>query len=103
MPATANLGIRWTELSRKYWSELGATFAAAQRRLSPGDESDTQRIPPGGTPGYSVVYLRAGWSLTKHLSVSASLDNVTDKNYRIHGSGLNEPGRNLVLAADVRL
>ena len=102
MPTTANLGLRWTSPRQKVWSEIDATFAGAQRRLSPGDEADTQRIPPGGTPGYSVFHLRGGWRVHSHFAVSASLENLTDKNYRVHGSGLNEPGRNLVFAADLR-
>jgi outer membrane receptor protein involved in Fe transport len=28
--------------------------------------------------------------------VSLALDNLTDEEYRVHGSGVNEPGRNLI-------
>jgi hemoglobin/transferrin/lactoferrin receptor protein len=31
-----------------------------------------------------------------------ALENVLDQDYRIHGSGINEPGRNLVLTAAYR-
>ena len=55
-------------------------------------------FPPGGTPGYAMLTLRSGWKVSDSLQLSLSLENVFDKNYRIHGSGLNEPGRNLVLS-----
>jgi len=103
MPFTANTGMRWEHRSKKIWSEVSATFADRQDRLSPGDETDTQRIPPGGTPGYSVVHARMGWRLAKSFAVSVALENVANREYRIHGSGLNETGRNFVIAGDLRL
>lgn len=103
MPLTANTGVRWEHVSKKLWTELQATFADKQDRLSPGDETDTQRIPPGGTPGYPVLHARAGWRATKNFSVSIALENIANRDYRIHGSGLNEPGRNFVIAGDLRL
>jgi hemoglobin/transferrin/lactoferrin receptor protein len=30
----------------------------------------------------------------------AAVENLGDKDYRVHGSGVNQPGRNLVLAVD---
>lgn len=102
MPLTTNLGLRWEHASRKLWSEVSAVLADNQARLSPGDEGDTQRIPPGGTPSYEVVHVRFGWRATNALSFTAALENIGDINYRIHGSGLNEPGRNLVLSGDLR-
>ena len=48
----------------------------------------------------AVVALRGGWRFTPSLTLTAALDNLADKDYRVHGSGLNEPGRNLILAAE---
>jgi hemoglobin/transferrin/lactoferrin receptor protein len=31
-----------------------------------------------------------------------AVENISDKDYRIHGSGLNEPGFNVILGADCR-
>ncbi|MBN2301167.1 MAG: TonB-dependent receptor [Lentisphaerae bacterium] len=98
MPPTARLGLRWD--SDRYWAECGCVVAAKADKLSSTDKRDTSRIPPGGTPGYTVYDLRFGFDVSNDLSVSAALENVTDEDYRIHGSGVNEPGRNLVLAAD---
>jgi hemoglobin/transferrin/lactoferrin receptor protein len=101
MPLTVHLGARhW--LRENLWTELVVTHAEKADKLSAGDRRDTQRIPPGGTPGYTVAHLRLGMEVTPGLHLSLAVENLLDENYRIHGSGLNEPGRNLVLALDKR-
>jgi hemoglobin/transferrin/lactoferrin receptor protein len=100
-PAMAILSLRWEHPSGRYWAEGVMTAAGAQRRLSPDDERDTQRIPPGGTPGYTVFTVRGGIGLSRSARLLISLENITDKDYRILGSGLNEPGRNLVIGLDL--
>jgi hemoglobin/transferrin/lactoferrin receptor protein len=77
--------------------EALVTVAASQDELSARDVADTQRIPPGGTPGYEVLTVRGGLKLRDALAVTAALENALDEDYRIHGSGVNEPGRNLVV------
>ena len=69
-------------------------------KLATEDKLDTQRIPPGGTPGYAVCNIRAGTRLTKSISISLAVENIFDEDYRIHGSGVNEPGRNVILTAE---
>lgn len=102
MPATANLGLRWRSTDQKFWSEISLTSTAKQDKLSPGDAGDTQRIPPGGTPGYTVWHARTGWKVSSALSLTAAVENLTNQDYRVHGSGLNEPGRNVVVGVDFR-
>jgi hemoglobin/transferrin/lactoferrin receptor protein len=101
MPLTAHLGIRHT-LSERVWVEGVITHAEKADKLSAGDRRDTQRIPEGGTPGFTVAHLRTGWQLDPQTSLSVAVENLFDETYRIHGSGLNEPGRNLVVALDRR-
>ncbi len=98
MPVTANLGLRWDHPREIAWAEGRLAVAAEQDDLSTRDRSDTQRIPPGGTPGYAVASIRGGWTITTQLSVVIAVENLTDEDYRIHGSGQNEAGRNLTLA-----
>lgn len=102
MPTTVNAGLRWRHPKGKVWAEFSATFAEMQDRLASNDIRDTQRIPVGGTPGYDVYQLRAGWNPCRYATISAALENLTDTDYRIHGSGANEPGRNFVVMADFR-
>jgi hemoglobin/transferrin/lactoferrin receptor protein len=101
MPFTGHAGIRH-ELRSNLWMETALSHAEKADRLSGGDRADTQRIPPGGTPGYTVLHLRGGWDPVENTTISLALENVADENYRIHGSGLNEPGRNLILALERR-
>ncbi|SPD75383.1 conserved hypothetical protein [uncultured Desulfobacterium sp.] len=101
MPITCHAGLRW-EPKASCWMEGIVTIAAEQDNLSSSDKLDTDRIPPDGTPGYTVYGIRAGWDINESMSLSASVENLTDKDYRIHGSGLNEPGMNAIIAADYR-
>jgi hemoglobin/transferrin/lactoferrin receptor protein len=70
-----------------------------QDRLSSGDISDS-RIPAGGTPGWNVINVRAGFDW-KWLGISAGFNNLLDEDYRIHGSGINGYGRSVWVALSV--
>lgn len=102
MPTTVSFGLRWAHPSRRYWADLSSTITSAQQRLSSSDERDTERIPVGGTPGYDIYHVRAGWNPFGKLNLTAAIENITDVDYRIHGSGSNEPGRNFIVGVDLR-
>ncbi len=72
------------------------TWADRQDRLSSGDIADN-RIPDGGTPGYGVLHFRGRYRLMERVTINLSLENVFDKLYKHHGSGVFEPGRRLLL------
>jgi len=97
MPFTWHLGLRWTTLSNRLRLEALVEHADKQDELSTRDKADTQRIPPGGTPSYTVAHLRSEWRVLPSLFLSLAVENLTDEDYRIHGSGVNEAGRNVVL------
>jgi hemoglobin/transferrin/lactoferrin receptor protein len=101
LPLTGKLALRWTHSSGNLWAEVYGLAAAEQDRLNTSDRGDTQRIPPGGTPGYATLNLRGGWTVSDHFSVELALENLTDEDYRIHGSGQNEPGFGATLTARV--
>lgn len=71
-------------------------WARAQTRLAPQDGKDP-RIPLGGTPGYVVVDVRAGYELAPWVRAAAVLENLADTPYRYHGSSVNGAGRGLML------
>jgi outer membrane receptor protein involved in Fe transport len=50
-----------------------------------------------------VFNLRSQWRMTPRATLSLALENLTDEDYRVHGSGVNEPGRNLVASLAVSL
>ena len=101
-PFTAVLGIRCEPRCSRWWAQAEVEYAAKEDRLSLRDQTDTSRIPPGGTPSYTVVNLRGGYALTDNIRFGLSLENLFDEDYRIHGSGVNEPGFNLVAVFEAR-
>jgi hemoglobin/transferrin/lactoferrin receptor protein len=98
-PPVAEIGVRLQSKRGDYWCETSVKSAGKADKLSADDTRDTQRIPVGGTPGYTVVNARTGGKLTSRISLTIALENIFDEDYRVHGSGVNEPGRNLVLTA----
>ena len=58
--------------------------------------NDSTRVPLyTRTPGFVSLSLRAGGAITSHVDLTVTLANVLDRNYRVHGSGVDAPGRNL--------
>lgn len=100
-PLRGSLALRY-QPTEKWWVEARVIAAAKADRLSAGDLEDTQRIPPGGTPSYITASLFAAYRATERLQLNLALENLTDEDYRIHGSGLNEPGFGAVLGAKYR-
>lgn len=103
LPLTGSLALRWTAASRKYWIEGRVLAAALEDRITAADQAaDNQRLPTGGTPGYGVASLRAGWTVNDHLDLTAGVENLTDESYRSNGSGQNEPGIGGIFGAKVK-
>ena len=48
------------------------------------------------TPGFLVLGVRGGFRIGSHLDVTLIGENLGDTNYRIHGSGVDEPGINVM-------
>lgn len=93
LPLSGSLALRWTHPSDKFWIEGRVLAADLEDRITAADQAaDNQRIPTGGTPGYVAASLRAGWQATEHIDFTLGLENITDIDYRVHGSGQNEPG-----------
>jgi hemoglobin/transferrin/lactoferrin receptor protein len=102
LPLTGSVALRWTDVSTKFWIETRLLAAATEDRITAQDQAaDNQRIPTDGTPGYLVASLRAGWQVNEHLDLTCGIENLTDQDYRIHGSGQNEPGLSGIFAARV--
>lgn len=95
MPLTLMAGTRWEAPASSLWIEFLIRAAAKADRLNTRDKADDSRIPDGGTPAYVTAHISSGYKISKDLSLRVGLQNITNEDYRIHGSGLNQPGRNL--------
>ncbi|MHC5077916.1 MAG: TonB-dependent receptor [Planctomycetota bacterium] len=101
-PMMGRLKLRWENEKKTLWLEGEAVLAGKAEKLSLRDQGDTQRIPPGGTPGYGLLHVRLGARASEHLSFFVSAENILNKDYRVHGSGLNGPGTSLILGVEIR-
>lgn len=93
MPFTTHLSLFWISNNHDYWSRFHIIRANKADRLSSADQQDLERIPPDGTPAYTLVNLNSGWEISQHLQLTVGINNLFNKAYRSHGSGTNEPGR----------
>ena len=95
-PLTAYLAARWQQPGKQYWVEPFVELVDRQDRLSSRDKSDP-RIPAGGTRGYGTVNVRGGWE-DKVQSLDIAFNNIGDKAYKTHGSGVYGAGREIKLS-----
>jgi hemoglobin/transferrin/lactoferrin receptor protein len=98
MPVQLQFLTRYAPATTTWWGELSILAVAKADHLSLKDETDHSRIPDNGTPGYTLFGLRGGHSLGERTSVTLAAENLSDEDYRVHGSGLNGPGRNFILS-----
>ena len=103
-PLTGRLALNWRRTHAPSpapgWldeASLSLGFALDQEQLHPDDVTDP-RIDPDGTDGWSVWTIDVGGPLTRKVRWSASLVNLLDEEYRVHGSGIEGPGRSAVLS-----
>jgi hemoglobin/transferrin/lactoferrin receptor protein len=102
-PSLLHVGMRYEPAAGRGWVEGLVTSADEQDHLSISDGADPQRIPSrDGTPGYTAYTIRGAYRVTDSFTLTGSVENVSNKDYRVHGSGQNEPGTNVVLGADFR-
>jgi outer membrane receptor protein involved in Fe transport len=91
-PLNGFIGYR-KHLNDKWSINPKIIYATTQDRLSSRDLRDV-RINPEGTGGFVTYNLYANWKLTGTSNFRFGLENLFDKKYREHGSGLEAAGRN---------
>lgn len=103
-PSLVHLGVRYEPKDQGWWVEALGTAARHQHHIPPqeGPPFDNQRIPPNGTPGYGILTLRGGFAYAEQYRITMAVENVFNKDHRVHGSGQNEAGTNFVIGAEVR-
>lgn len=89
-PAQGILGLRYREPCGHRFFTIYTWMSDRQDRLDPVRDVTDERIPIGGTPGFATLNLRMGRTLGQdhRHRLSLSLENLLDKDYLIHGSGV---------------
>jgi hemoglobin/transferrin/lactoferrin receptor protein len=81
--------------NRNWWINLEWMAAGKQDRLAAGDKDDN-RISTGGTPGWNIFNINSCFEIG-FFKVNISLQNILNRDYRFHGSGVNGLGRSAFL------
>jgi hemoglobin/transferrin/lactoferrin receptor protein len=101
-PTQGVLGLRWRDASRLRYFDVYTWLVDRQDRYNPTNLTDSRFFVNGvaATPGYGTLNLRAGTALGKHDAhrVGMSLENITDKYYRVLGSGVDGTGFNAMFS-----
>jgi outer membrane receptor for Fe3+-dicitrate len=97
-PTQGILGLRWRDCCRRSFIDVYTWMVRRQDRYAVLNLTDS-RFPVGGTPGYATLNLRAGHTFGNfdQHHVSLGLENITDKAYRVLGSGVDGAGFNAIL------
>jgi outer membrane receptor protein involved in Fe transport len=93
-PTHGRTVLGWSS-GHRLWADAYSIFATRQARLAPGDLTDV-RIPAGGTPGFLTFNARGGVTINHTLQATLGLENLTNRTYRTHGSGIDAAGTNVV-------
>lgn len=94
-PTQGIAGLRWRGAGHRQWLDVYTWLVRRQDRLAAQNLTDS-RFPPGGTPGFGIVNVRMGTRLGRDQLVTLVLENLFDKAYRVHGSGVDGPGFNAI-------
>jgi hemoglobin/transferrin/lactoferrin receptor protein len=85
------------------WAPTSETLSQIRDRVLPIGATingvkiadDTTRAPLYiKTAGFATMNLRGGIAISENVSLHLALMNLLDRNYRVHGSGLDAPGTN---------
>lgn len=99
-PLNGRIGLRGNFLEHfSFMAEW--IYAAEQIRLSAGDIAD-DRISVGGTSGWNFFNVYCGYE-HRYFMLNASLQNLFDEGYRIHGSGVDGIGRSFYLSLKINI
>lgn len=88
-PMNGRLGIEFHQ--KQFFIRPELMFASKQTRLAQGDKDDN-RIGKDGTAAWQIINIQSGFT-HKWLTINLSLQNLTNQDYRTHGSGINGVGR----------
>ena len=100
-PFFGKVGLGWRAEGSAWFAEAVMRFAARQDRLGLSDLTDPRICPDvlgtcPGTPGWMTFGLRGGTALFgERVRITVAAENLADRSYRMHGSGIDGPGRSV--------
>jgi hemoglobin/transferrin/lactoferrin receptor protein len=86
--------------NNKFTSEVWLLFNGWKKLkdYNPDGEDNGQYATPDGMPSWATINWKAGYAVTKNVSIQLGIENITDRNYRYFASGFSAPGRNVYVA-----
>lgn len=84
----------WVDVSGRF-TPTGETLSQIQDRVLPRSlaATDSLRVPLyRETAGWWTVGVRSGIPIGERWTLQVALDNLADRNYRVHGSGIDSAG-----------
>lgn len=101
-PAQGELGLRFQVLD-SLQLEGFAVGRAPQRRLNDPVNLEDNRIPEGGTPGYTTYHARLRYTPDPAVMARLSFDNISNELALDHGSGFYRPGFGVTASVELAL
>lgn len=102
-PLYGRTGIKFT--AAKWKAEAFALYNGWKRKedYNPSGEDNLQYATPEGMPAWYTLNLNVGWNPGERITLQAGMENILDRNYRTFASGFSAPGRNIILAARLKM
>lgn len=92
------------------FTPTGETLSQLQNRVLPLGATihgvrvlnDSTRVPLlNATAGWLTLDVRGGWTMNSHWRWVGGVSNLLDRNFRVHGSGIDSPGMQIYAGATV--
>jgi hemoglobin/transferrin/lactoferrin receptor protein len=91
---------------KEKWSAGISTLFNGWKHLadySSSGEDNLSYATPDGMPSWITLNLTGKYSFSRRILVTAGIENILDRNYRVFASGISAPGRNFILAFSFNL
>ncbi|GHB84340.1 TonB-dependent receptor plug domain-containing protein [Persicitalea jodogahamensis] len=97
-PSYGKVSVQW---QRKQWRAEAFSLYNGWKRIADyrlNAEDNESGATPEGMPAWYTLNVRASYQITSSLTIQASVENITDANYRTFASGVSAAGRSFIVA-----
>lgn len=99
--ATAGLSFEKDKLNMTLYSIYNAAISHENLNIEERQKAVLYAKDKNGNPyapSWYTLNFKAMYDITENFSLSAGLENITDRRYRVYSSGLTAPGRNMIIS-----